>query len=80
MANLKFANPEVEAKYECLVEKDRKVDVAGQYGGPLSKITLEVADGMVKRGSNLLKLKGTAKPAATPQPQLPSGSGDPDKR
>lgn len=60
-------NPDVAAKYEAAFDKDRNVTLQGTYSGPLSNITLEAADLLVKQESNLLVAKGS-KAAAPPAP------------
>jgi hypothetical protein len=54
---LKFTDPEVESRYECLVEKDRRVEKLGVYSGLLSRINRKTAVVLVRGGSNLLKEK-----------------------
>lgn len=54
---MEFKNADVAAKYVPCFTKDQQVKALGQYDGLLSNITLEVADGMIKRKTNLFKLK-----------------------
>ncbi len=60
-----FTNPEVAKLYEALTNVDVTISTVSktangtvpQYSGKLSGITRVVALGMVRRGSNLIKLK-----------------------
>lgn len=77
---LEFTNPEVAAEFEALRSADTKIhvpagkSVPGQpkvgYSGMLSGITKEAAEKAIASGSNLLKRKESAKPAA-PKPGKP---------
>jgi len=58
---IKFTNPDVDARYEALISIDKHIQKPGTYNGPLSKITVEMAAGMVERGSNLIKEKAQGK-------------------
>lgn len=64
---LELKNADVAAKYDAAFEQDQIITLPGSYNGPLSKITLEAADLLVKQESNLLVLK-TNKTIATPAP------------
>jgi hypothetical protein len=54
-----FTNEETKARFEATTDSDQKVTIPNKYTGPLSGIPVDVAEGMVKRKSNLLKEKGT---------------------
>jgi len=57
---LKFTDPEVSAKFECLVEKDRMVEQPGTYSGLLSNITPAMAYRMVRcECTHVIALKET---------------------
>jgi len=65
---LEFSNPATKGAYDCLVDKDRKLEVPGTkehgwYAGMLSNITPAVADSLVRQGSNLLAKKPAQPPA-----------------
>lgn len=62
MELIKFNVAEVEAKYRPLIQVDKHVKKPGVYEGKLSNITLEMADGMFERGSNLIALKSVQDP------------------
>ena len=65
MPNLDFNNPQTKEKFECNVEKDRMVHKPQVYSGLLSNITPEMADAMVKDGSNVIKEKAAAAAGAS---------------
>jgi hypothetical protein len=53
-----FTDEETKARFEATTDSDQKVTIPNKYTGPLSGIPVDVAEGMVKRKSNLLKEKG----------------------
>lgn len=59
---LEFKVKEVADAYEALVDVDVRVShLASAYDGPLSNITLKMAQALVSGGNTLIKEKGTAK-------------------
>lgn len=56
-AAFKFKDAEVEKKYKAVFGKDKTIHIAGVYSGPLSNISLEVADKIVSLGDNQLAAK-----------------------
>ena len=76
--NIIFTDKEVAAGYECLVDVDMEVTKQKLYKGPLSGISLEMAQGMVARGNNMIKAKaeagGTALEGATKTPEATTDS------
>lgn len=61
-----FADADVNNAFEATISNDIEIEIkADKYKGPLSKIPLKVAQGMVQRGSNLIKPKA-AKAVAAP--------------
>jgi hypothetical protein len=74
-----FLNAEVNAQFECLVDTDRLVHKLGLYSGPLSKITLPMAEHMASKPSVLIKRKdGVAKTESTssPKPSTKKNQGE----
>jgi hypothetical protein len=54
---LEFKNAEVAEKFESKVAEDRQIHKIGVYSGPLSNISLKMAEALVSGKSNLLKPK-----------------------
>lgn len=52
-----FNDAEVAQKYQSAFGVDKKITIPGLYSGPLSAITLEVAERLVKMGDNQLAEK-----------------------
>ncbi len=58
--NIKFSNPDVDARFVALISVDKHIQRPGTYNGKLSNITLEMAEGMIARGTNLIAEKPVA--------------------
>lgn len=74
-APITFTNKDTAEKFEAVVAEDITIHVPGKkkpdnisliggYAGPLSAVPVAVAEGMAKRGSNLLKEKEATPPKA----------------
>lgn len=62
MGKIKFVNPEVDAAYEAIGEKDI-LKVFPGHNGVLSKVNMKVAAAMVAVGDPHIKAKEAAAPA-----------------
>jgi hypothetical protein len=72
---MEFKNEETAARFEALTESDVTITRQGLYHGKLSNITPKVAEGMVKRKSNLVKVKDLVQEAETiiEKPEIQGG-------